>query len=154
MKAQTIKAYCCEYCSKISRAAGAMAKHERFCKKNPHNHALCYKCEHFKQAEFEVFEHINVTVGEGDVQTFIMSPNRCEKQQIKVFNGLKWNSRTLNIFLSQGTYKMMPSIADGCQYFEQFQEPPTIDVDKIRLQTQKENIERMRRDVTKYFDID
>lgn len=154
MKAQTIKAYCCEYCSKISRAAGAMAKHERFCKKNPHNHALCYKCEHFNQAEIEVFEHINVTVGEGDVQTFIMSPNRCMKKQTNIFNGLKWNKNTLEIFLRQGSYQPMPSIADGCPYFEQFQEPQPIDVDKIRLQTQIENIERMRRDVTKYFDID
>lgn len=154
MKAQTKKVYCCEYCNKVSINPAGMAMHERRCRKNPHTKALCYQCEHYNEAGIDNIEDVYVTVGEGDIQTFAMNPNKCEKKQTKIFNGLKWNKATLEIFLRQGSYQPMPSIADGCPYFEQYQEPQPIDVDKIRLQTQKENIERMRRDVTKYFDID
>jgi hypothetical protein len=154
MKVETKKVFCCDYCSKVSTNPAGMARHERTCRKNPHTKALCYQCEHYHQAEFDVLEDVDVTVGEGDIQTFVMNPNKCLRKLTKIFNGLKWNKNTLEIFLRQGSYQPMPSIADGCPYFEAYQEPPTIDeVDKIRADTEIKDLERIIRDTIKNFDI-
>ena len=154
MKQETIKAYCCEFCGKISRSAGAISQHERRCRKNPRTAAICYKCEYYIQAEIDDLEDVDVTVGEGDIKTFVMNRNKCGRKLTKIFNGLKWNKNTLEIFLRQGSYQPMPSIADGCPYFVQYQEPPIDDVDKIRAQNEIKDIERMCQDVIKNFYID
>lgn len=154
MKVETKKVFCCEYCSKVSTNPAGMARHERTCRKNPHTKALCYQCEHYHEAEIDDSEDVDVTVGEGDIQTFVMKRNKCLRKLTKIFNGLKWNKNTLEIFLRQGSYQPMPSIADGCPYFEQYQEPPTIDeVDKIRAENEIKDLERIIRDTIKNFDI-
>lgn len=36
----------CSYCSRISKSAAGIYRHEMFCKKNPHNQLLCASCIH------------------------------------------------------------------------------------------------------------
>lgn len=36
----------CSYCTKVSLSAAAIYQHEIFCRKNPHNHILCFSCVH------------------------------------------------------------------------------------------------------------
>lgn len=45
MKTETVKIYSCEHCYKISRNPGAMAVHEKYCKKNPSNINACVGCK-------------------------------------------------------------------------------------------------------------
>lgn len=47
MKAITQKVYQCEHCGKKMLAAGPMARHEKYCKQNPHNKHKCFDfCRH------------------------------------------------------------------------------------------------------------
>lgn len=39
----------CSYCSRISKSAAGVLRHELSCKKNPHNQSLCASCKHCKK---------------------------------------------------------------------------------------------------------
>lgn len=39
----------CSYCSRISKSAAGILRHELSCKKNPHNQSLCASCKHCKK---------------------------------------------------------------------------------------------------------
>lgn len=41
----------CSYCSRISKSAAGIFRHELSCKKNPHNQSLCSSCKHCKREE-------------------------------------------------------------------------------------------------------
>lgn len=41
----------CSYCSRISKSAAVILRHELSCKKNPHNQSLCSSCKHCKREE-------------------------------------------------------------------------------------------------------
>ena len=42
----------CSYCSRISKSAVGIYRHELSCKKNPHNQSLCSSCKHCKRVEY------------------------------------------------------------------------------------------------------
>lgn len=39
----------CSYCSRISKSAAGIFRHELSCKKNPHNQSLCASCKYLKK---------------------------------------------------------------------------------------------------------
>ena len=41
----------CSYCTRISKSAAGIYRHEMFCKKNPHNQLLCASCIHCQREE-------------------------------------------------------------------------------------------------------
>ena len=41
----------CSYCSRISKSAAGILRHELSCKKNPHNQSLCSSCKHCRKEE-------------------------------------------------------------------------------------------------------
>lgn len=41
----------CSYCTKVSLSSVGIYQHERFCRKNPHNHILCFSCVHCQREE-------------------------------------------------------------------------------------------------------
>jgi hypothetical protein len=50
MKTELRKVYKCEYCGKTMLSAGAMARHEKWCRKNPHNKHKCFAlCKFLKR---------------------------------------------------------------------------------------------------------
>jgi len=116
MKKETITVYSCCFCSKVSRHAPAMQRHESRCRKNPHTHSQCYDCAFYVQADKE--EDVPTTYGEGEVEMFLLTPNRCTKRGIKLFNGLRWCKETLAQMKTNGNYMPMPSKADGCEFYE------------------------------------
>lgn len=116
MKKETITVYSCCFCSKVSRHAPAMQRHESRCRKNPHTHSQCYDCAFYVQAAKE--EDVPTTYGEGDVEIFRLTPNRCTKKNIKLFNGLRWCKETLARMKTNGNYMPMPSKADGCELYK------------------------------------
>ena len=42
----------CSYCSRISKSAAGIIRHELSCKKNPHNQILCASCKHCTREEY------------------------------------------------------------------------------------------------------
>lgn len=48
----------CSYCSRISKSAAGIFRHELSCKKNPHNQSLCSSCKHCKREEHHSEEFV------------------------------------------------------------------------------------------------
>lgn len=41
----------CSFCSRISKSAAGIYRHELFCNKNPHNRSLCSSCKYCRKEE-------------------------------------------------------------------------------------------------------
>lgn len=58
---EVLKAYKCDYCSKVSISKYGMSKHEEACYKNPKNRTYCFSCEHStskrKKYSYELSDH-------------------------------------------------------------------------------------------------
>lgn len=51
------KVYECEHCGRKMLGAGAMGRHEKWCKKNPHNRHKCFAfCKHLLRAGEVVYD--------------------------------------------------------------------------------------------------
>ncbi len=48
----------CSYCSRISKSAAGILRHELSCKKNKHNQSLCSSCKHCKREEHYSEENV------------------------------------------------------------------------------------------------
>ena len=48
MKKSIETVYKCDHCTKISKSAGAMIQHEKYCKKNPEFRHPCFMCLHLE----------------------------------------------------------------------------------------------------------
>ena len=48
MKKSIETVYRCDHCTKISKSAGAMIQHEKYCKKNPEFIHPCFMCLHLE----------------------------------------------------------------------------------------------------------
>ena len=129
-----------------------MAQHEHFCKKNPRNHALCYSCKFYEEST----EQRYAVGGGGDMpEDCLLYQNECKQRNCYLYNGLRWRQDSIDYIKQYSSaFKPMPSVVEGCPYFEQYQEPTRPTIDQIRSQTEIEDLERIRRNVTKYFDID
>lgn len=120
MKKQVLTVYVCDHCGKISRSAGALTLHERYCKKNPHNNAICYECNFYEgSADTEDVPCYYGDPLEGETTTFTLTPNRCIKKGCKLYNGLRWRKERLKQIKSNcHNYAPMPSVLDGCPHYE------------------------------------
>ena len=58
MKKSIETVYRCDYCTKISKSAGAMIQHEKYCKKNPEFIHPCFMCTQLvsKRVELESYQ--------------------------------------------------------------------------------------------------
>lgn len=58
MKKSIETVYKCDHCTKISKSAGAMIQHEKYCKKNPEFIHPCFMCTHLeaKRVELESYK--------------------------------------------------------------------------------------------------
>lgn len=56
MKTELRKVYICEHCDKKMFGAGAMARHEKYCTRNPHNKHKCFDfCKHLLKTSEVVY---------------------------------------------------------------------------------------------------
>ena len=58
MKKSIETVYRCDHCTKISKSAGAMIQHEKYCKKNPEFIHPCFTCTNLvsKRVELESYQ--------------------------------------------------------------------------------------------------
>ena len=57
MKKSIETVYKCDHCTKISKPAGAMIQHEKYCKKNPEFMHPCFMCTQLVSKRVELNSH-------------------------------------------------------------------------------------------------
>ena len=79
MKIQQETVYRCEHCNKPMFGKGAMVRHEKYCRDNPHNKHKCFEfCRHLKMTQnFEHDEYGNWSGG---------TTMLCEKKGIEMYS--------------------------------------------------------------------
>ena len=60
--------YKCDYCTKISKSAGAMVRHEKYCNKNPQFYHPCFTCKNLKRKVVELTIHSHSEFEEDSTQ--------------------------------------------------------------------------------------
>lgn len=109
MKKQTIEVFCCDFCGKVSRNAGAMTNHEKHCIKNPHTHALCYSCENCRQ----IYRAATKTIAKSNL--------KCTQKGKWIYSSLLWSKSTKEFYLNNhpDDEVAMPSKSDVCPFYRQ-----------------------------------
>ena len=67
MKKSVETVYNCDHCTKISKSAGAMIQHEKYCKKNPEFMHPCFMCTHLEAKRVELESYRDVLESYRDV---------------------------------------------------------------------------------------
>lgn len=117
MKKETMTVYCCEFCSKVSRKAAGMSRHEVFCKNNPKNRCQCYSCVHYESAESPVDIVIEYAMSSDVTKKFY--PNKCKQNGDFLYNATKMWPETEGALDYEG-WKSMPTEASPCPDYEKY----------------------------------
>lgn len=112
--------YCCDFCTKHSLSAGAMAVHEKHCKANPTVKPLCLDCHWFRQTEEK--KTFKNTDPEWDPEanwngrrSYELNVNICDVTKDSLyFRASRDKEHTIR---SQSNWKRCPTVTQGCPYF-------------------------------------
>lgn len=129
MKKQVLTVYVCEHCGKISRSAGALTLHERWCKKNPAMRPLCYNCKNYYEAEPDDTQPITITrsmqnpffgeiISTKEISTKVFRKNKCTCLSVYLFNGCRMYEDTKQALMGKDLWHQMPTEATGCEHFK------------------------------------
>lgn len=73
----------CDHCNKISRSAGAMSRHEKYCNKNPEFHHPCFFCSHLETEQVHIPLYVNYNDGTEEAPCLRTSTEfYCKKREI------------------------------------------------------------------------
>ena len=117
-------AYKCEFCGKTSLRRHNMVSHEKACKKNPKNRAMCYNCANFDTNYYEA-ERVEVSrwysTWSGDKEeTKWMYPHKCKCDGMMLFNRFHMNKNWVETLEEEAGWRVMPNKLDGCPNFKPF----------------------------------
>jgi hypothetical protein len=97
MKKTSETIFRCDFCNKPMFGKGAMSRHEKFCKSNPHNAHKCFEfCKHLKMTqEYEHDDYGNKTGGtemlciKRNVQMYSFKFEKNTRKPINALDGLE-----------------------------------------------------------------
>lgn len=122
MKKQVLTVYVCDHCGKISRSAGALTLHERWCKKNPAMRPLCYNCKNYYKTtvgDEQSITFISHDPNFGEIQSMkFFQKNKCTCLSVYLFNGCRMYEETKQALMGKDLWHQMPTEATGCEHFK------------------------------------
>ena len=112
----------CEHCGRLFSHKANAARHEAVCRKNPNVEKLCYSCKHFENGDcntepVEVW-HDSIR-GDSFSVTKQVQQNKCTAIDCLLYNPYHM-SRDLIDALDDNGYVNMPTINDGCEKYERY----------------------------------
>ena len=111
-------AYKCEFCGRTSLRMHNMASHERACKKNPKNLAMCFDCANF-DANYDAEEMVEVSrwystwIGDKK-ENRLVYPHKCKCDDRMLFNRFHMNKDWVAVLEEEEGWKPMPNMLEGC----------------------------------------
>lgn len=112
-------AYKCEFCGRTSLRRHNMESHERSCRKNPKNRAMCYNCANFYLSESiakSISRWTDTFCGQiEDHKRFFL--NKCKHDDCLLFNRFHLHDTWCETLEDEG-WIPMPSELEGCPNFK------------------------------------